>query len=206
MAQYTKANFKTQKNNRYSDALPSGSTTRANHRDQAEDVADSAMFIDDNFIDEDSFATDSATKAPSQQSVKAYVDSQKIHRTETAVSSSEILNIFSTPKTLVSAPGSGKFIRVLSVTFEYTHVSAAYATNTTLLIEYSSTNYYASGSITGVIASTQNSLSFPSSNIQNAGALVSSVEDKAVELTALGNPTAGNGTAVVYVQYLILDV
>ncbi len=37
------------------------------------DLKDSAMFISDNFIDEDSFASDSATKAPSQQSVKAYV-------------------------------------------------------------------------------------------------------------------------------------
>jgi hypothetical protein len=38
------------------------------------DLKDSAMFLSDNFIDEDSFASDSATKAPSQQSVKAYVD------------------------------------------------------------------------------------------------------------------------------------
>jgi hypothetical protein len=40
------------------------------------DTKDSAMFLQDNFIDEDSFATDSATKSPSQQSVKSYVAAQ----------------------------------------------------------------------------------------------------------------------------------
>ncbi len=47
MSEYTRTSFKTQKNNRYSDALPSGSTTRANHRDQAEDVADSFVSLND---------------------------------------------------------------------------------------------------------------------------------------------------------------
>jgi hypothetical protein len=45
-------------------------------RQFGEDQADSFMSINDNFIDEDSFVTDSATKAPSQQSTKAYVDAQ----------------------------------------------------------------------------------------------------------------------------------
>lgn len=43
-------------------------------RQFGKDILDSAMFLSDNFIDEDSFASDSATKVPSQQSVKAYVD------------------------------------------------------------------------------------------------------------------------------------
>jgi hypothetical protein len=45
-------------------------------RQFGEDQADSFMSINDNFIDEDSFASDSATKAPSQQSTKAYVTDQ----------------------------------------------------------------------------------------------------------------------------------
>lgn len=45
-------------------------------RDFRQDISDSYLNKTDNFIDEDSFATDSATKAPSQQSVKSYVNSQ----------------------------------------------------------------------------------------------------------------------------------
>lgn len=43
-------------------------------RDLIDYLCDSFMSISDNFIDEDSFASDSATKVPSQQSTKAYVD------------------------------------------------------------------------------------------------------------------------------------
>jgi hypothetical protein len=78
MSQLSKANFWTAIQALYSDALASKATTRANHRTAHEDVKDSAMFIDDNFIDEDDMASDSATKAPSQQSVKAFVNSQVV--------------------------------------------------------------------------------------------------------------------------------
>lgn len=79
MAQRNKTNF----NALY--GQPSGATfpdntsqeiSESDMRDFGTDIKDSALFIDDNFIDEDSFASDSATKAPSQQSVKAYVDTQ----------------------------------------------------------------------------------------------------------------------------------
>lgn len=72
MAQRDKANFKSTKNSRFADNT-SGAITAGNSRDMYEDVADSFLSISDNFIDEDSFATDSATKVPSQQSVKAYI-------------------------------------------------------------------------------------------------------------------------------------
>jgi hypothetical protein len=78
MAQLSKSTFGSTYSN------PSGTFQTNTTRDITEsdlqtfsdDIADSAMFLDDNFIDEDSFATDSATKAPSQQSVKAYVAAQ----------------------------------------------------------------------------------------------------------------------------------
>ena len=73
MAQRSKTSFKTTKTTLFADNT-TGAISEGDCRNIFEDVADSAMFIDDNFIDEDSFASDSATKAPSQQSVKAYVD------------------------------------------------------------------------------------------------------------------------------------
>lgn len=53
-----------------------GQISEGDMRDFGQAIKDSAMFIDDNLIDEDDMASDSSTKAPSQQSVKAYVDAQ----------------------------------------------------------------------------------------------------------------------------------
>lgn len=75
MAQRDVASFKATKNSRYA-ANTSGLITASNSQDMFEDVADSFLNKTDHFIDEDSFASNSATKVPSQQSVKAYVDAQ----------------------------------------------------------------------------------------------------------------------------------
>lgn len=50
-----------------------GEISEGDMRAFGEGIKTSTMFIDDNFIDEDSFASDSATKAPSQKSTKAYI-------------------------------------------------------------------------------------------------------------------------------------
>lgn len=61
MSRLSKTNFKTAKDNTYSDGLPAGSTTRQNHRDVHENVADSVLFLDDyenidtRFFDQDDF-------------------------------------------------------------------------------------------------------------------------------------------------------
>lgn len=75
MAQRTVSAFKSTKNSRFADNT-TGLISEGDSRDMYEDVADSFLNISDHFIDEDSFASDSATKVPSQQSVKAYVDAQ----------------------------------------------------------------------------------------------------------------------------------
>ena len=51
-----------------------GDISEGDMRQFGKDILDSALFISDNFVDEDDMASDSATKVPSQQSVKAYVD------------------------------------------------------------------------------------------------------------------------------------
>lgn len=53
-----------------------GDISEGDMRTFGDDILDSALFIEDNFVDEDDMASNSATKAPSQQSVKAYVDTQ----------------------------------------------------------------------------------------------------------------------------------
>lgn len=74
MAQRTKANYKATVTAQFP-TNGTGAVGADRVRSYlGDDVADSALFIEDNFVDEDDMASNSATKAPSQQSVKAYVD------------------------------------------------------------------------------------------------------------------------------------
>lgn len=73
MAKRDIASFKAVKNARYQDNT-TGSVTAKDSRDTMEDVADSFVNKIDDVIDEDDMASNSPTKVPTQQSVKAYVD------------------------------------------------------------------------------------------------------------------------------------
>lgn len=75
MAQRSVANFKATKESRYGDNT-AGEISASDSRNMFEDVADSFVNWVDDVIDEDDMASDSPTKVPTQQSVKAYVDSQ----------------------------------------------------------------------------------------------------------------------------------
>lgn len=75
MAVLTKAAFLS----KWSSLFADNSTRDISEQDLRDfrlDISDSFLSINDNFIDEDSFASDSPTKAPSQQSTKAYIATQ----------------------------------------------------------------------------------------------------------------------------------
>lgn len=106
-----------------------GDISEADVRQFGQDIKDSAMFLDDNFIDEDSFATDSPTKAPSQQSVKAYIASQAslILRSRVQITGgSSTKNIGTSPQTVLAAPGAGFWYNIISVSLAYDYGAAAY--------------------------------------------------------------------------------
>ena len=77
MASLNKVDFES-KYNHASTGLFKTNTSNAigsdDLRAEVTDLKDSVLWRDGDFIDEDSMASDSATKVPSQQSVKAYVD------------------------------------------------------------------------------------------------------------------------------------
>lgn len=75
MAKRSVSSFKSTKNTRFADST-TGEISAGDSRDMYEDVADSFLNITDHLLDEDDMSSDSATKVPSQQSVKAYVDAQ----------------------------------------------------------------------------------------------------------------------------------
>ncbi len=145
MAQRNKANFKSTKNSSIT-TNGTGAITGAIMNSILEDIADSLLFIDDHFIDEDSFASDSATKVPSQQSVKAYVGPAERVRTVTKqLTTAEILNANSSPVELVAAPGSGYALIPLNVIGDFKYASAPFATNTTVNIRHGTVSAFVLG-------------------------------------------------------------
>lgn len=128
MAQLTKVAFLS----KYASLFADNSTRQISEedlRDFREDISDSFLTIDDNFIDEDSFTSDSNTKAPSQQSVKAYVGSvlgSRTLRTRVTMTAANIRAISSTPFQLIAAPGANKMIQYLWASYTQTYGTTAF--------------------------------------------------------------------------------
>ena len=206
MAQRSVSNFKTTKNSRYA-ANTSGLITAANSQDMFEDTADSFLNITDHLLDEDDMASNSATKVPSQQSVKAYVDAGGANGIQTAtvsVSSAEILALNTTPKQLIAAPGAGKYIQVLWGHIYLDYGGTAY-TNETTEIEYS-TGQDIVGTITGFLNVGVDTIR----NIVGATGGIyafSQVDNASVRYRATSaNPTTGNGTIQIVLAYRIVTI
>lgn len=206
MAQRNVATFKSTKNSRFADST-TGGISEADSRDMYEDVADSFVNKTDDILDEDDMASDSATKVPSQQSVKAFVASQLGAvgvSTTISISSAEILALNTTPKVLIAAPGAGKFIQVLYGYILLDFGGTAYS-NTATEIEYA-TGEDIVGTITGF-------LNVGADTIRNITATTggtyafSQVENSAVRYRATSaDPTTGNGTISINLVYRIVTI
>jgi len=84
-------------------------------------------------------------------SVPNITDDSGVQYAKVLLSSAEILQLNSSPKELVAAPGVGKALVAESVMLDYTFVSAAYATDTTLEIHNGTTGIGQMGEISSGI-------------------------------------------------------
>lgn len=126
-----------------------------------------------------------------------------IRKKKVSISSAEILNMYTAAKELLAAPGSGKANEVISITIRYNYLTAAYATNTTLNVLYSTV---VAASHTGILNQTSSKIKIASSGL-NSLLDASAVENQAVSLSVdSGNPTGGSGTLDVYITYRIIDL
>lgn len=126
-----------------------------------------------------------------------------IRKKKVSISSAEILNMYTAAKELLAAPGSGKANEVISITIRYNYLTAAYATNTTLNVLYSTV---VAASHTGILNQTSSKIKIASSGL-NSLLDASAVENQAVALSVdSGNPTGGSGTLDVYITYRIIDL
>lgn len=162
-----------------------------------------------NVLDEDDMASDSATEPPSQQSVKAYVDAQvasaggSLQSATVTLSAAEILDLNSTPKQIIAAPGANKVISVHRAFLIYTFVTSAYATNTTLRIYWNGVSTTPVG-YNNLLLVTENR-HYTSVGNTLAGAFDASNKALMVEVQT-GNPTGGDSTIKIIVEYSIIDI
>jgi hypothetical protein len=121
-----------------------------------------------------------------------------------SLTSSDILSLNTTPITVVSAPGSGSFIRFTNAALTFRNVTTPYTGGTGCALFYDSKAGLASS------GTFQSAFQTPATriitNISNTAGTVttSQVDDKDL---VIATPTAfagGDGTAVLTVDYIIL--
>lgn len=130
--------------------------------------------------------------------------SSDVLTTSVTVSSSELLNIYTSAKQLLAAPGSNLAYQIISIGFSYTYSTAAYATDTNLVIQYGTVSFF--GTFGGLINQTSDKILFPTV-ISSGVTDKTNLENQAIFLTtATTNPTAGAGTLKVFLTYKIVTL
>ena len=125
------------------------------------------------------------------------------HYTKVEVSSAEILTANSAPITLVAAPGAGKMLIPIIVSYFYDYATAVYATNTELDV-YHSTGVIKLNQIAGVIDQAADRYGISHS----ANVHISNITpNEALILKGpVGDPTGGGGTLTIYLWYINLEL
>lgn len=117
-----------------------------------------------------------------------------------SLTSTQILNLSTTPIELVPAPTIGQFISVISITASYNFVSLEYNTYTTLIAKI--------GTSSGTLFIDTDMLNSTESFIETFVPVQSTIlANTALILTTVaGNPLGGNSTLDVYITYNIMNL
>lgn len=155
--------------------------------------------------DEDNMASDSNTAVPTQQSVKAYVDSKvgegMMQVLTVNISSADILALHTTPKELIPAPGAGKILVLDQIVFYFDAGSTPYANGDNTGAYFNSDTTLLSGN---AIANTAINSATDTVTFRTAlGATITAGIDKAIEFKTAGGTAFinGNGTAKAFIRY-----
>lgn len=116
------------------------------------------------------------------------------------LSSAQILDLNTTPITLVAAPGSGKMIVPVAVSYRLNFNSSAYTTNLNLRLRMNGTLTQNSGILgLGATAYSMQPLA--------GGAYSTDITNTALTIdVATGNPAAGDSSLDVYITYCVITL
>jgi hypothetical protein len=121
-----------------------------------------------------------------------------------ALTSAQILSLNSTPIILAPAPGTGKAIEFVGGFARLIFNTTAYATNTVLQIVTDTANEFQATNLDTLASTVTRACIFTLDGYSATTNQTQIVENKALTLIAsTGNPTAGDGTLVVYGTYKI---
>lgn len=125
------------------------------------------------------------------------------------VTSAQIKQLFSTPKTLIVAPGSGKFLSILNVQFklESGGTTAYTVAGVNLRFRFlNAANPLLILSDAALTSTNSNIPSYPIPSTTGTGFDNSRINDPFVLDTTSSNPGTGDFTAKVYLKYMITTV
>ncbi len=125
---------------------------------------------------------------------------------DVTISSAEILNLNSSPKVLIPAPGAGKIIDVISVEAYLNYNSIAYATNTNLFISYNASGAELHSLAFGIAAGAFDYFTKIVLNNQNTFNTSIRVNTPLIAYISGGNPTAGNSIIKMFIAYRIITI
>ena len=172
--------------------------------------------------------SEKATKTATVSSLLSVGLAQDINTTKVAVSAAEIAALWTTPKTLVAAPGASKAIFLMNWAIKYNYVAPIYTTNNTgwVAIHYSTLSTFdlgyalspnmATGGGVGdgfsATASFFQQIIRPSglASWYQGGATANIVANDAIQLSTIGGNagslTGGGSDLVIYLTYKIIDL
>jgi len=188
---------------------PAFSTTNTQFLTTAmyKDLSVTGAKIDDATIDgATKMIADSIPEVNLDASVRAKLNVQGRTIVPVAVSSPEMLALFTTRKLAVAAPGVGKAVVVTGVYASITYIAPIYATNINLqIISDTATAPQAESSLI-LVKTTNANVIIPLTTVVGAGE-TQIIENAAVYITTeTGNSTAGASNFTFYVEYMIIDL
>lgn len=150
----------------------------------------------------------SNTLYPTQNAVKAYVDANAggvsiVKNIKVSLTSPQILNLFSTPLTIIPAV-TGKVLIIANIFQKYTHVSSPYTSNT-WRIGYNSQSFGFVG-FGPAITSSDNAESFNPVTPSSATSGLTFVGLPLVLGCQSANPSGGDGTLDLYITYYEITI
>lgn len=126
--------------------------------------------------------------------------------TSVAISSAEILTLNSSAKQLIAAPGSGKFIEILSATIYYTYGTATYTNATLIRLNHTSGSITEASDAVDLTSTASRVRQFGIGTVLTAQGFNTTVMvNSALYLRSdSSDPAVGDGTAKVYIVYRIV--
>ena len=122
------------------------------------------------------------------------------------ITSSEILNAFTTPFDIISAPGANKLLVLEAITWKFVYNSAAYSSGNTLSLQYADgTSIGQSGAPSiSVLRGTADAYGFVVMTSGNTG---TAPANSAIQMkNGTSSFSSGNSTIKLWIKYRVIDL